>query len=276
MNVDQGLNCLEVCGGRGKSRQSFSRPGLDVCVESQATADVHAGGGELYFASSCASGRITRLLLADIAGDARLFSQLAAKLRDSIKRNVNRIQQARCIREMSGEIRAAADEGGFASTLVATYFAPSRTMTICNAGHPAPLVYRAAEGRWSILQLHAAPYSGDEAPDIVAEAEYQHAVVCLDEGDCVLLYSNALAERGSPSGPVRGTQGVLQQAQQQGGLPPNRLARALLGDPANSHSPGDATVIVCRATRTGVAWQDNLLSPLRLVQRVSDRTSVAL
>lgn len=276
MNEKEALNCLEVCGGRGQSRQAFSRPGLDVWVECTAGGDVDAGGGELYFASSCASGRITRLLLADIAGDGRLFAQLAARLRDLLKRNVNRIQQARCIREMSRELRTAADRGGFASTLIATYFAPLRTMTICNAGHPAPLWYRAAEQKWSLAQLQATPTGSVATPGIVAEEEYQHGVVRLEENDCVVLYSNAVAERKHMNGPSRGMHSVLEKVQKHGETSPRGLANLLLGNPTETDAPGDATVMVCRATCKRVAWQDNLLSPLRLVRPVSDRTALSM
>ena len=34
---------------------------------------------------------------------------------------------------------------------VAPGFAPTRTLSVCNAGHPQPLVYRKATGRWGLL-----------------------------------------------------------------------------------------------------------------------------
>jgi serine phosphatase RsbU (regulator of sigma subunit) len=42
-------------------------------------------------------------------------------------------------------------QGTFATAIVTTFFAPSRRLMICNAGHPRPLLYRAATKQWELL-----------------------------------------------------------------------------------------------------------------------------
>ena len=39
----------------------------------------------------------------------------------------------------------------FATAVVTTFFAPSRRLLVCNAGHPRPFLYRAAEMQWNFL-----------------------------------------------------------------------------------------------------------------------------
>ena len=39
----------------------------------------------------------------------------------------------------------------FATAIVTTFFAPTRGLTICNAGHPRPLLYRARHRTWECL-----------------------------------------------------------------------------------------------------------------------------
>ncbi|MGE3780977.1 MAG: hypothetical protein AB7F89_27560, partial [Pirellulaceae bacterium] len=102
------MNCMEVCGGHGEGTRYYRRPGLDVWVLSRVRQDVEAGGGDLHLLSSCASGRITRMLMADICAFGPLFDGVASRLRRVLKRNVNTILQTRSVRQMSEELAAAA------------------------------------------------------------------------------------------------------------------------------------------------------------------------
>ncbi len=80
------------------------------------------------------------MLLADVCGFGSLFADISSELRDLLKRNVNTIKQSRAVREMSCRLDDASHRGGFASTLISTYFAPTRSFSLCNAGHPPPFL----------------------------------------------------------------------------------------------------------------------------------------
>ena len=114
------MKCMEVWGGHGATNHHVTRPGLDVWIWSQSREVSDAGGGDLHLLSSCASGRITRLVFADVCGFGSLFADIAADLRELMKRNVNSLAQARFVRQMSCRLDEAAERGGFASTLVST------------------------------------------------------------------------------------------------------------------------------------------------------------
>ena len=58
---------MEVWGGSQLTQRSVQFSGLDAWVYSKPHAHADKGGDVIY-ASSCATGRITRLLLADVAG----------------------------------------------------------------------------------------------------------------------------------------------------------------------------------------------------------------
>ncbi|MCA9123808.1 MAG: SpoIIE family protein phosphatase [Planctomycetaceae bacterium] len=154
----QQMNCMEVWGGHASTNNFLRRPGLDVWIWSDQRSSAEAGGGDLHLLSSCASGRITRMLLADVCGFGSLFSEIASEMRDLMKRNVNTIQQTSAVRDMSCRLEYASQKGGFASTLMSTYFASTRAFALCNAGHPPPLLYRAADDKWSLLK--GTPLSG--------------------------------------------------------------------------------------------------------------------
>lgn len=275
---EESLNCMEVCGGHGESRKHYQRPGLDIWVWSESKQDTTAGGGDLHLISSCASGRITRMLIADVCGFGPLFNDVASRLRETIRRNVNTIRQARSIRQMSQQLSAASHRGGFASTLMSTYFAPTRSFALCNAGHPPPMIYRVKTRQWSLMkQQPGATATGRSEPGVVDPGEYQQFGTTLEVGDMVLTFSNSLTESRTRDGQTLGVGGLLDRVRQCDPAQPSAIPAALLnqrrGESTDDVDHEDATVILCQATETPVAWRDNLLAPFRLVRGAADRTS---
>jgi hypothetical protein len=279
--ADEGLlNCMGVWGGNGSTENHFRRPGLDLWLWSQSQRCAEAGGSDLHLVSSCASGRITRLLLADVCGLGQRFVEIARELRELMKRNINTVRQVRFVREMSCRLEDASTRGGFASTLVGTYFAPARSFAVCNAGHPPPLLYRFQERQWSVLSQVPSGPSPAEAPlGVVDLSEYQQFRVKLEAGDMLLGYSNTLTECRTARGKPLGVEGFLSRVRQLDLEQSSNLVSALATQIRYEHkenlSSEDATLLLCRATKTRVAWRDNLLAPFRLLRAVSDRTSFA-
>ena len=272
------MRCMEVRGGKSPTEPGLCVPGMDVWLGTQNSAQSGAGGGELHYVSSCASGRITRLLLSDICAIAPVFSALAAELRDLMMRNINTVRQARLVRQVNERLRSFSQCGGYASVIISTHFAPTRSFTFCNAGHPWPLLYRAHEQSWSAMKANLAdvPPVQDTNPDVLDPCEYQHFTTELAVGDMVLIYSDALTECRDAQGQLVGTSGVRDRAARIDAANPSEIVPALLRGVREEHrgnlADHDATVMLCRATRTAVRWQDNLLAPLRFFRRAIDST----
>lgn len=279
MTDDEPMNCMEVWGGHEARNNRLRRPGLDVWIWSDPRSSTNAGGGDLHLLSSCASGRITRMLLADVCGFGSLFSEIASELRDLMKRNVNTIGQTRAVRDMSCRLEDASQRGGFASTLMSTYFAPTHSFTLCNAGHPPPLLYRAADANWSLLKGTSSSASVDDAsPSVLRRDEYQEFKTKLEIGDLVLSYSNSLTECRGSDGATLGLDGLLTRAQELDPARPAEMGPSLANRIRDEHSENltkdDATILLCRATETPVAWRDNMLAPFRLLRSASDQTTI--
>src|SRR6185369_3039638 len=100
--MSEQMNCLEVWGGNRGVEKHFHMPGLDVWLHS-CPVDNAANGGDVYYLSSCASGRISRLLVADVSGHGSPVSKLALRLRDLMRRHINRISQASFVEGMNEE-----------------------------------------------------------------------------------------------------------------------------------------------------------------------------
>ena len=59
------LQCMGVWGGNQAVSTSLAMPGLDVWIFSRPAGGVE-GGGDVHYASSCAAGALSRLLVAPI------------------------------------------------------------------------------------------------------------------------------------------------------------------------------------------------------------------
>ena len=138
------MKCLEVCGGSQLTAQGVVIGGLDAWVYSKPHGQAKRGG-DVYYASSCAAGRITRLLLADVSGHGKSVAAIAADLRLLMRRFINRWDQAEFVRLLNQQFSTLSKTGTFATAIVSTFFAPSRRLILCNAGHPRPILYRACK-----------------------------------------------------------------------------------------------------------------------------------
>ena len=270
--AEQRMQCMEVWGGSQLTSQSVEFGGLDAWVYSKPYADAHSGG-DVYYASSCATGRISRLLLADVAGHGISVAPTAADLRTLMRRFVNRLDQAEFVRLLNQQFTALSKTGVFATAVVATFFSPTRRLMVCNAGHPRPLLYRASKRRWSFLS-HGdggdAGSAGNLPLGLIEETDYEHFDLELDPGDCVLSYTDALIESRDANGEELGEKGLLRIARLLGDVEPTLLIEKLLKEIADRYpenlSHDDVTVFVVRANgrEPGHSWRERVAALLRL------------
>lgn len=276
---ESSLNCMEVWGGNGSRENHFVRPGLDVWIHSQAVSSSVAGGGDLYLLSSCSSGRITRMMVADVSSQGPHFAKLAEEMQELMKRNINTIRQTRFVREFSRRLAESSQHGCLATALIGTYFAPTRKLSICNTGNPPPLLFRAANKDWSVLKQ--VPQNRTAIPSalgVTEYEEYQNFETTLDSGDILLSFSNALTECCSEDGRILGMHGLVERVRQLDPRRPGELVASLTEEIKQGHPDNlaidDATVLLWQGTRTLVPWRDNLLAPLRYFHRAADKTHI--
>src|SRR5206468_3083758 len=140
-------------------------------------------------------GRIMRLLVADVSGHGAAVRDTAMRLRELMRRFVNHIDQNRFVRSMNHEFAMLSKDGSFATAVVTTFFAPTNSLVLCNAGHPAPLIFRSRERRWEFLEQ-----SGNIPLGIDDVAEYVQFGADLAVGDLVICYTDSLIESRDPRG----------------------------------------------------------------------------
>jgi phosphoserine phosphatase RsbU/P len=268
MPDDQTMACMEVWGGSEAVDAHVSLSGLDAWVYSRPYEQAEAGG-DVYYVSACATGRINRILVADVSGHGEPVRAVAVQLRDLMRRFVNHIDQARFVTLMNKQCVECSAAGCVATALVTTFFAPTRSLSVCNAGHPPPLHYRAATKTWSLLEADA----GNIPLGILDFDNCSQFAADLDVDDLVLVYTDSLMEATPPDGEMLGTAGLLKVVQDSADAAhPETLISRLLASIDAQTSGGlradDVTALLLRPNGTGqhVSWRDSLAAPWRILR----------
>jgi len=269
------MQCLQVWGGNEPAEHTLKMTGLDGYLY----AKPHAGaehGGDVYYASSCASGRVTRVLLADVAGHGDVVNTIAQSLRDLMQRYVNFTSQKRFMNELNRRFGVISEVGRFATTLALSFYAPTRKLELSNAGHPAPLWYRQATGKWQVLGLDPddpGNFTADLPLGIDDSVGYQQIEIDFEPGDMLLLYTDAFIESFKPDGKQLGIAGFrklidsLDTTEPQD-IVPQLSARLAAGDPATL-ADDDATILLLHATGQKIEMKKMLMGPINLVRGVA-------
>ena len=245
------MTCMEVWGGSHITEQSVELGDLDAWIYSKPFGEAQSGG-DVYYVSSCATGRISRILLADVAGHGHSVADTAMGLRNLMRRFVNHLDQTEFVRLLNQQFIELPRESVFATAVVTTYFAPTGLLSVCNAGHPRPLLFRSAQRKWELVGSHdpSAPLTNMPL-GILDITQYEQFEIQLEPGDYFLSYSDALIECTDDNDEMLKETGLLRMAQRFADLPPAQMISALLKEigeqyPGKLHED-DVTLLLLQA-----------------------------
>jgi serine phosphatase RsbU (regulator of sigma subunit) len=275
MSDAQRMTCMEVWGGSDAVDAAVTLSGLDAWVYSRPYEQAEAGG-DVYYVSACASGRINRLLVADISGHGQSMRDVALTLRDLMRRYVNYLDQSRFVLSMNKQFVTCSADGCFATAIVTTFFAPTRTLSVCNAGHPPPLVWRAAKQEWSFLDLSSEGERIANIPLGIMDLDNcEQFGVSLDVGDLVLVYTDSLIEAKAGDGEMLEASGLLDLVAEtcDPSRPESLIANLLQTIDQRTKgglSADDVTVLLLRpnGTRTRAHWINSFTAPFKVLGTV--------
>ena len=249
------MRCMEVYGGSQLTERAVTFGGLNSWLFSRPYGEAREGG-DVYYASSCINGRISRFLLADIAGHGEAAAETAEGLKALMRRYVNWLDHGEFVRRLNRRFAEVAPEGIFATAIVATFFAPTRRLCLCNAGHPPPLLFRAASREWSLLGADKSLTPRNIPLGILELQDYRHFDVELETGDCLIVYTDALMEACGQDRQILGEDGLLEIARGLKASAPKEMAESLLQAIAGRYPAAlacdDVTVMVLQANGGGL------------------------
>lgn len=264
------MTCMQIWGGNSLTTSAVSISGLDVWIHS--TPHAHSpAGGDVYFLSSCATGRITRLLLADVSGHGPSAADTASTLRTLMQRYVNHLDQSAFVSHMNKHFTASNRANLFATAVVSTFFGPTSTLSLCIAGHPAPLHFSAKSNAWSLLQPPESEDAANLPLGIDDLSRYENLSLTLAPNDLVLCYSDALIESHHPDGSLLGQHALLHLLNALPSPPdPATFIPTLLEKLATLHpdnlTEDDVTLLLFRPnTRPGPGFLGRAAAPLKVL-----------
>jgi sigma-B regulation protein RsbU (phosphoserine phosphatase) len=161
----------------------------------------------VHYLSTCGSGIIARMCVADVAGHGESVAQVSAVMHEHLKRTINRVDQRRVLRGLNHRLaRMGVDT---MTTLAAlTYLPPTGTVRISYAGHEPGWLYRKRENRWKRLHLREEEGLVNVAMAVERQTRYSQRKLRVNEGDRVLLVTDGVLETTSPDEKFFGPAGV--------------------------------------------------------------------
>ena len=266
----QPIRCSEVWGGNHAVETALDLPGLEGSVISR---PYHGdqGGGDVHLVSSCGTGRITRLMLADIAGHGEHVAELGRRFRRTMQRYMNHIAPQELAGRMNHDMAELAKapprlgqakpsgSGKFATAVILTYFAPDGGLSLCNAGHPPPMLYRAEKQQWRRIEQ---PDPGDAIENlplgILEDAGYHAVDLTLHPGDVLFAYTDCLTEAAHPEAGQLGIQGLVDVLNELTDNAPAEPASAGGGEGGSVSHPLSVPDLLANLTQRGYTWDDDL------------------
>jgi len=265
-NNDDKLACMQVWSGNHRTYCEAELEGITAWIYSSPYGTSRSGG-DIHFLSSCATGRVTRILLADVSGHGEQVSHYALELKRTMHRYINHISQRQLVKEINQHFSQATRNGRFATAVALSYFSPTGELHYCNAGHPSPLHYHAAQKKWQYLEQQIEEGDGfSNLPlGILKNTVYQQSTALLEPGDLILLYTDGLIETVIDNKAI-GLDGLLEYMQTLNVNEPStivsQLAQLSGANKKGNNNNDDCTLLLLSITHKGkLKFKQKLLAP---------------
>lgn len=218
-------------------------------------------GGDYYDFLDLGPGRLG-LALGDVTGKgisaALLMACLQAMLR--IHSDEHRDDPERLTADINRHMCQAMEPERFASFFYGVFDTRSRTLTYVNAGHNPPMLFRPRKTLARSLGAEAARAESSGACEVLrlastgmvlgvdCDASYRRAVVSMEPGDLLVLFTDGVTEATNPEHEDYGEEALQTLVQNALNLPPEKIMNLIIRD-VRRHAGGaqqadDITLIV--------------------------------
>jgi len=236
------IQCTEVWGGVQASDVSVKLAGIrGECYARPYSG--HAVGGDIHFLSVCGVSILSKVVLADVSGHGSESGEVARIIHEALVENIGAHDNS----SMLAQVNAAFLErrtGAFKfTTMVSLIFdSRDRSLVYAYAGHPSILRGNRHTGRFARLVPDRGERGGIPL-GVLPGTQYEQHRVELEEGDVLVLYSDAFTEAPDGDGGMLGEEGLARVLEQAPTFDPAVLKRHLLAE-VGTELNDDATLII--------------------------------
>jgi serine phosphatase RsbU (regulator of sigma subunit) len=206
-------------------------PGLDIAATYIPCFDV---GGDLYSFHQMRENSID-VAIADVMGKGIPAAIMMSSFRGAVKAFIDavggfpvdcdKIDRVDCHKEILSRINKMAcnecRDGEFITLFHAAIDVDAMSMTYCNCGHEPTVLIR--DGQITNLE------KGGLVLGVDAGAEYEVGAVKLEEGDCLLFYTDGLIDAANFDGELWGKERMLEAAKKFTSEPAEQMIQDVLG-----------------------------------------------
>lgn len=162
----------------------------------------HVAGGDYYDFFGLPEGRLG-ILIADVSGHgapAAVLMAILHALAHSLPEEPT--HPSRTLDALNARLseRYTSDPASFVTAFYGIYDPPTRRVRYACAGHPPPLLARATDASCGACCVERLDKVGSLPLGVFAETRYEEAVVTLEPGDVLTLYTDGITEAGNGRG----------------------------------------------------------------------------
>jgi phosphoserine phosphatase RsbU/P len=177
-------------------------PGVDIAATYIPCFDV---GGDFYdflkISDTCFA-----VAIADVIGKGMPAAIMMSMFRGAVKAYADVAGSSSAIKEIIGKLNKMACEecrdGEFITFFYAVIDIKNATVTYCNCGHEPTVLVRRKE----IIELQ----KGGMVLGVMEQAEYEIETVQLEDGDCLMFYTDGLQDAANFDGQLWGREKMLE------------------------------------------------------------------
>lgn len=194
------------------------------------------------------------ILICDVMGHGVRAGLLTALIRGVVAELGERATDpARVLAEINHSLTPVLEQTGqpvFATAFFGVVDTAAASLTFSNAGHPPPLLLRAAVD--SVVRL--VPSDPEPAAGLIHDFQYSRQETAFAPGDCFLAYTDGILEAANPAGEIFGEERLIAQLVGARGLPGSlvcdRLVRATEAYSARLDFEDDVCIVTIESTGT--------------------------
>jgi len=186
------FTCHEVWGGNQRIERDVELGRLRGRLLSL-PYESNKGGGDIHFLSFCDQERLSKIVVADVAGHGEIVSAIALELRNLLRENVDEVDNSRLLISVNDTLRHRLRDGKFVTMVTATFNGETGDFIYAYAGHPTVFLFDSGTGKWELLQ-HVERNDSGMPLGIVGTTEYIQMKTHLRGGDMLLFYTDGLLD----------------------------------------------------------------------------------
>jgi serine phosphatase RsbU (regulator of sigma subunit) len=196
-------------------------PSLDIAATYIPCFDV---GGDFYDFLQVTDDCLV-VAIADVMGKGIPAAIMTSSFRGALRAYAESRPSRNTVAEIIGKLNKMASsecrDGEFISLFYAIIDAEDRTVTYCNCGHEPTMLIRAGQVR----KLE----KGGVVLGVDTQAEYEIETVGVNDGDCLVFYTDGLVDAPNFDGQFWGRERLLEVVHQFAAEPAERMVKDILG-----------------------------------------------